>query len=98
MDRNILIVDDEPAARYGMKRALEKEGYQILEAESVEAAKRIVEKSSPNVVLLDVKLASESGLDYLPELSSRKDAPAVIIVTAHGSERTAVEAIRKGAF
>jgi DNA-binding NtrC family response regulator len=98
MDRKILIVDDEPAARYGMRRALEKEGYQILEAESIEAAKKVVERSSPNVALLDVKLASESGLDYLPELSARKDAPAVIIVTAHGSERTAVEAIRKGAF
>lgn len=98
MDRTILIVDDEPAARYGMKRALEKEGYRILEAESIAGAERFVENSSPSVVLLDVKLASESGLDYLPALSSRKDSPAVIIVTAHGSERLAVEAIKKGAY
>jgi DNA-binding NtrC family response regulator len=98
MNHTILIVDDEPAARYGMRRALEKERYNVLEAESVASAERFVENSSPSVVLLDVKLASESGLDYLPALSSRKDAPAVIIVTAHGSERLAVEAIKNGAY
>jgi DNA-binding NtrC family response regulator len=98
MDFTILIVDDEPAARYGMKRALEKEGYRILEAESIATAERFVESSAPSVVLLDVKLASESGLDYLPTLAARKDAPAVIIVTAHGSERMAVDAIKTGAY
>lgn len=98
MDFTILIVDDEPAARYGMRRALEKEGYRILEAESVATAERFVESAAPSVVLLDVKLASESGLDYLPTLASRKDSPAVIIVTAHGSERMAVDAIKNGAY
>lgn len=94
----VLIVDDEPAARFGMRRALEKEGYTILEADSVAEAKRTVENSSPQVVLLDVRLASESGLDYLPAIVSREVPPVVIIVTAHGSERTAVQAIKLGAY
>ena len=94
----MLIVDDEPAARYGMRRALEKEGHTIYEADSVASAEQVVDSRSPSVILLDVKLASESGLDYLPELVARKQAPVVIIVTAHGSERLAVEAIKKGAF
>ncbi|HXU39217.1 MAG TPA: sigma-54 dependent transcriptional regulator [Blastocatellia bacterium] len=94
----VLIVDDEPAARFGMRRALEKEGYTILEADNLEAAERAVEKSSPKVVLLDVRLASESGLDYLPAVVSRDFPPVVIIVTAHGSERTAVQAIKLGAY
>ena len=98
MEPLILIVDDEPAARYGMRRALEKEHYSILEADSVRSAEQFVEKSAPSVVLLDVRLASESGLDYLPTLVSRKDSPMVVIVTAHGSERLAIEAIRKGAY
>ncbi len=98
MQSVVLIVDDEPAARYGMRRALEKQGYSIVEAESVSAAETVVENQSPAAVLLDVKLATESGLDYLPRLSNRKNAPVVIIVTAHGSERTAVEAIKKGAY
>src|SRR5262245_21257611 len=94
----VLIVDDEPAARYGMKRALEKEGYTILEAESLESVERTLEGVSPSVVLLDVKLASESGLDYLPTLVARDQPPVVIVVTAHGSERTAVQAMKLGAF
>ncbi|HEX5731347.1 MAG TPA: sigma-54 dependent transcriptional regulator [Blastocatellia bacterium] len=98
MENVVLIVDDEPAARYGMRRALEKEGHRIFEADSVASAEQVVDSQSPSVILLDVKLASESGLDYLPELVARKEAPVVIIVTAHGSERLAVEAIKKGAF
>jgi DNA-binding NtrC family response regulator len=98
MENVVLIVDDEPAARYGMRRALEKEGHRIFEADSVASAEQVVDSQSPSVILLDVKLASESGLDYLPELVARKQAPVVIIVTAHGSERLAVEAIKKGAF
>ena len=98
MENVVLIVDDEPAARYGMRRALEKEGHKIFEADSVASAEEVVDSQRPGVILLDVKLASESGLDYLPELVARKQVPVVIIVTAHGSERLAVEAIKKGAF
>jgi len=98
MNSPILIVDDEPAARYGMRRALEKEVSSILEAASVEVADRLVEERAPSVVILDVKLASESGLDYLPRLAGRRNPPVVIIVTAHGSERLAVEAIKRGAY
>ena len=94
----VLIVDDEPAARFGMKRALEKEGYSIVEAESVSIAEKAIDVHSPDVVLLDVRLATESGLDYLPRLVSRENPPVVIIVTAHGSERTAVQAIKLGAY
>ena len=94
----VLIVDDEPAARFGMKRALEKEGYTILEADSLARADQAVENHTPSVVLLDVRLASESGLDYLPRLVSKESPPLVIIVTAHGSERTAVQAIKLGAY
>src|SRR5215510_1601127 len=94
----VLIVDDEPAARYGMKRALEKEGCTILEADNLATAEQLVAGERPQVVLLDVRLASESGLDYLPALVSLESPPVVIIVTAHGSERMAVQAIRLGAY
>ncbi|MBI3651338.1 MAG: sigma-54-dependent Fis family transcriptional regulator [Acidobacteria bacterium] len=98
MNRTILIVDDEYAARYGMKRSLEKSGFTILEADSISSAEKLVEREKPQVVLLDVKLTAESGLDYLPTLVAKAFAPLVIIVTAHGSERLAVEAIQKGAY
>jgi DNA-binding NtrC family response regulator len=98
MKQSILIIDDEPAARYGLRRALEKEGYDIFEAATIGQAEQMIANAAPGLVLLDVKLASESGLDYLPDLVARNNAPVVIVVTAHGSEKLAVEAIKKGAY
>jgi len=98
MSLNVLIVDDEPAARFGIARALEREGYIIEEAPDLLSANSILETFTPAVVILDVKLAGESGLDYLPELVSRRNAPVVLVVTGQGNERVAVEAMKKGAF
>jgi DNA-binding NtrC family response regulator len=98
MESVILVVDDDPTARYGMRRALERQGHAIFEAESIANAELQIEKRSPDVILLDVKLASESGLEYLPSLVSRKNPPIVIVITAHGSERMAAEAIKLGAY
>ena len=94
----VLIVDDEPAARYGIRRALEKEGYSIIEADCINASDRRLDSETPSVVLLDVRLAQESGLEYLPEIVSRPNPPVVVIITAHGNEKTAVETMRRGAF
>src|SRR5205085_7581733 len=93
------IVDDEEAARYGMRRALSTFGYEISEAESAEAARILVEKQQPDLLLLDVNLPGASGLDLLRELQDeKKEAPLVVIITAHGSERMAVEAVKSGAY
>ncbi|HYN83784.1 MAG TPA: sigma-54 dependent transcriptional regulator [Pyrinomonadaceae bacterium] len=96
----LLIVDDEEAARYGMRRALSGSDYEIEEAGSVaEARSRVGAANRPDLLLLDVNLPGESGLDYLRELSAAEgEAPLVILITAHGSERTAVEAIKTGAY
>jgi len=93
-----MIVDDEEAARYGMRRALSTFGYNITEAGSAEAARALLKQHEPDLLLLDVNLPGLSGLDFLRELKSANgNAPLVIIVTAHGSERMAVEAVKAGA-
>src|SRR6266508_2386341 len=92
----ILIVDDEEAARYGMARALKN--YSVAEAASVPAARQAVAKSRPDLILLDNNLPGVSGLDYLQELAAIDDAPPVVMITAHGSERTAIAAIKAGAY
>jgi DNA-binding NtrC family response regulator len=107
----LLIVDDEEASRYGMRRALTTFGYSVSEADSAEAARILVKQQEPDLVLLDVNLPGISGLDFLKELeeakvSSRENVsggangsgPLVIIITAHGSERMAVEAVKSGAY
>src|SRR6187549_1456825 len=94
-----MIVDDEEAARYGMRRALSTFGYNITEAGSAEAARALIKQQQPDLLLLDVNLPGMSGLEYLRELKSENgNGPLVIIVTAHGSERLAVEAVKTGAY
>ncbi len=99
----LLIVDDEEASRYGMRRALTTFGYSVSEAESAEAARILLKQQEPELMLLDVTLPGMSGLDFLRELqnstsASNGTAPLVIIITAHGSERMAVEAVKSGAY
>jgi DNA-binding NtrC family response regulator len=92
----ILIVDDEEAARLGMRRALKN--YDTSEAESVEVARHLIANQSPDLILLDNNLPGTSGMDFLHELAAQDNAPQVVMITAHGTERTAVEAIKAGAY
>ena len=94
-------MDDEEAARYGMRRALTTLGYAVSEADSAEAARILFKQQQPDLMLLDVNLPGMSGLDFLRELQSSTsggEGPLVIIITAHGSERMAVEAVKSGAY
>lgn len=93
-----MIVDDEEAARYGMRRALNVLGSEIEEAGSTEAARSLLEMKQADLILLDFNLPGMNGLDFLRELKTEdKNSPVVILITAHGSERMAVEAIKSGA-
>jgi DNA-binding NtrC family response regulator len=95
----LLIVDDEEASRYGMRRALSTFGYNISEAGSAEAARALIKQQPPDLMLLDVNLPGISGLEFLREIqASNGSAPLVIIITAHGSERMAVDAVKGGAY
>jgi DNA-binding NtrC family response regulator len=107
----LLIVDDEEASRYGMRRALTTFGYSVSEADSAEAARILMKQQAPDLMLLDVNLPGMSGLDFLKELQEAQNSedaknsgdangsgPLVIIITAHGSERMAVEAVKSGAY
>ncbi len=95
----LLIVDDEEAARYGMRRALSGFDYDIKEAGSVAEARGILKSTRTDLILLDINLPGESGLDFLKELAHQQDeqAPLVLMITAYGSERMAVEVIKAGA-
>ncbi|HEX8473744.1 MAG TPA: sigma-54 dependent transcriptional regulator [Pyrinomonadaceae bacterium] len=95
----LLIVDDEEAARYGIRRALAGFGHHMAEAGSVEAARQSLTTRPADLMLLDVNLPGDSGLDFLRELQNAgADTPLVILITAHGSERMAVDAIKSGAY
>jgi two-component system nitrogen regulation response regulator NtrX len=94
--RTILIVDDEPAARYGLRRALEAK-YRIAEADSAESAHAALETEKPDLVLLDVVLPGQSGLDFLGRMREQGSDVPVLMVSALDTAKAAVEALQLGA-
>src|SRR3989475_3847485 len=93
---SILIVDDEPAARYGLRRALEGK-YRIAEADSAEAAREKLLREHPDLVLLDVVLPGEDGLSFLRWMREQGSEVPVLMVSALDTAKTAVGALQLGA-
>jgi two-component system nitrogen regulation response regulator NtrX len=94
--RTILVVDDEPAARYGVRRALENK-YKIAEADSADAARSAIAADQPDLILLDLVMPQEDGLSFLRWLRTEGQETPVIVVSALDSAKTAVEALQNGA-
>jgi len=94
--KTILIVDDEPSARYGLRRALESK-YRIVEADSAEAAREVLPAERPDLVLLDVVLPGLDGLSFLKWMREQGSGVPVLMVSALDAAKTAVEALRLGA-
>ena len=93
-----LVVDDEPAARYGARRLLESAGHEVHEASSGEEALRVSATRPFHAILLDYQMGGMDGLATLAALAQRPSPPPVVLFTAQGNERIAVEAMRKGAY
>ena len=94
----ILIVDDEEAARYGIRRALENKSTEILEASSAEQAREIIKSHRPHIMLTDINMPGEDGLSLLHSLKDDPQKPLPLMVTAFGSVKVAVEAMKAGAY
>src|SRR5580765_5081076 len=94
--KTILIVDDEPAARYGLRRALEAK-YRIVEADSAEAATEALPCEQPDLVLLDVVMPGQSGISFLQWMREQGSNVPVLMVSALDNAKTAAEALQLGA-
>jgi signal transduction histidine kinase len=94
----VLVIDDEEAARYGMMRVLATEGYELQEASDGNAGLEYVAIFQPDVVLSDINMPGLDGLSLLRKLNEVDDGPLVVLITAYGSEKTAIEALRAGAY
>jgi DNA-binding NtrC family response regulator len=94
----ILIIDDERFIRASLREILEYEKYEVIEAQDgVEGLQKIREEEI-DLVLCDVKMPKMDGMDVLDQLKTLERAPQFIMISAHGSIETAVEATKKGAF
>jgi len=96
--KSILVVDDEKNQREILETILSSEGYDVTTASSGEAAMKFVESRRFDLVLTDLKMTGMSGLDLLRELTNYDKSIIVILLTAHGSVDSAVDALRLGAF
>lgn len=93
----VLVVDDEPGIRNSLIVCLEGEGYEVQETSGAEDAFEEVQTRPYDLVFLDLKLRAASGMDLLPELLEEQPHLKIIVITAHSSIDSAVEAMRRGA-
>ena len=95
----ILIVDDEPNIRSGLAKGLEKEADLIETASDVNEALDKFDNGNFQLVIADVRMPGDrDGLDLVSLIKQRKPETSAIVITAHGSVETAVDAMRRGAF
>ncbi len=93
----LLIVDDEKSTREGLRGALEEE-FDVYTAAGTGEALAILKSEPIQLLLTDLRLGGESGMDLLEKSLALPDPPVAIMMTAYGSVDTAVEAMRRGAW
>jgi two-component system response regulator AtoC/two-component system nitrogen regulation response regulator NtrX len=97
MQARILVVDDEKAMLLALRGVLGREGYQVETASSGEEAMRLVETGKFHVVITDLNLRGVTGMQVLEHARRIDPDVAVIMITAYGSEKIAVQAMKLGA-
>jgi len=95
MKNNILVVDDEPIARQSLTDILRLEGYNVLAFPNGELAVEHVRYNSVDLILLDLKMPGMNGLDVVQVVNQVSPDTEIILLTAHGSMESAVEALRQ---
>ena len=94
----ILVVEDDAAVCWALEQVLRSHGYRVVTAPDAASARRSAWRQKPDLVITDVRMPGESGLDLLVSLRQEFPHLNVVVTTAHGTVETAVEAVRRGAF
>ncbi|MEG2366106.1 MAG: sigma-54 dependent transcriptional regulator [Alistipes sp.] len=94
----ILIIDDEPQIRTLLARIISLEGYEVLQAENLATAVKLISSQGADVVLCDVFLPDGNGVEFVPRIKELLPNAEVIMLTAHGNIADGVQAIKNGAF
>ena len=97
MNATLLIVDDERSTRDGLRAALEDE-FDVYTAANVKEAMAILKSEPIELMLTDLRLGGETGMDLLDQAMELAEPPTALMMTAYGSVDTAVEAMRRGAW
>ncbi len=92
------MADDEESHRIMLRAVLQDKGYEIIEAEDGTGAVRLVEQEPFDLVLLDIRMKDMDGIEALTEIRKISPQIPVLMMTAYASVKTAVEALKAGAF
>ncbi|NIG54188.1 sigma-54 dependent transcriptional regulator [Chitinophaga sp. Cy-1792] len=94
----VLLVEDEEKLRQLLKRIIALEGFQVLTAENIKAARHLLHTEQPDVILSDVMLPDGNGIDLVSHIRERGIIAEIILLTAYGNIADGVRAIKDGAF
>ncbi|MBN2381778.1 sigma-54-dependent Fis family transcriptional regulator [bacterium] len=95
--RSILVVDDEKSLREFLSEVLEKDGFEVFVADNGLSALTHIENEDIDLALVDLKMPGMDGMELLEEIKAKFSHISVIMMTAYGSEKTAVDAMKRGA-
>jgi DNA-binding response OmpR family regulator len=93
----LLVVDDDAGVRFYLEEVLARDGYKVVAVESGEAALQCIEGEEFDLALVDLVMRGMDGMSLVAALRERAPSTAIIVLTAHASVETAVEALRHGA-
>src|ERR1700760_4007531 len=96
-DKTLLLVDDDAPYRQRLAQAMEKRGFRVIQAESVDAAIAAAKAEPPHYAVVDLRLTDGSGLDVVPEIRKAREDCRVVMLTGCGTIAPAVVAIKAGA-
>jgi two-component system response regulator AtoC len=97
MQPTLLIVDDEKHTREGLRASLE-DTFDVYIAADISGALSVLERETVDIVLTDLRLGGEDGLQLIDKVLAKPHPPVVVMMTAYGSVDAAVEAMRRGAY
>ena len=97
-DKSLLLVDDDNPFRERLARAMEKKGFEVTQAESVEKGINAVKSKKPAFAVVDLRLNDGNGLEVVKEIQNNNSKSRIVMLTGYGNIPTAVAAIKEGAI
>ncbi len=96
--QNLLIIEDDDSMRWVLEKTMSKAGYAVFATNNTRQASELISKNSIQVIISDIRMPGENGLNFVERIRSEYADLAVILMTAHSDLKTAVRVYEKGAF
>ncbi len=96
-DNSLLLLDDDEPFLRRLARAMEKRGFDVVEAQSIAEGKRAVAQKAPAFAVVDLRLEDGNGLDVVEAIREKRDDARIVVLTGYGAIATAVAAVKIGA-